>query len=91
MDEEILELGERDVPVQGSRRGAVGDSLAVIAFAEVPQTNLVEVVEADGAGDGVDKYSVGDGGRDYIGEVDGEEVGGTDDGLRERLARKGKV
>jgi hypothetical protein len=61
VDEELLELGKRNIPVQGSRCGTMSDSLAIIAFAEVPQADLVEVVEADGAGDGVDKYSVGDG------------------------------
>jgi hypothetical protein len=49
----------------------MGDSLAVVAFAEVPQADLVEVVEADRAGDGVDEDGVGDGRGDYIGEVDG--------------------
>jgi hypothetical protein len=90
MDEEILEVGERNRPVQSSRRGAVGNSVAIIAFTEVPEANLVEIVEADGAGDGVYEDGVGDGGGDYVGEVDGEEVGRPDDGLREsESARKG--
>jgi hypothetical protein len=61
----------------------VGDSFAIIASTEVPEANLVEIVEADGAGDGVNEDGVGDGGGDYVGEVDGEEVGRPDDGLRE--------
>lgn len=39
-------------------------------------------MEANGAGDGVDQDSVGDGGGDDVGEIYGEEVGGADDSLR---------
>jgi hypothetical protein len=67
------------------------DSLVVVAFAEIPEADLVEVVQADGAGDGVDQDGVGDGGGDYVGEVDGEEVGGADDGLGGQELVKEKV
>jgi hypothetical protein len=46
-------------------------ALAVVAFAEIPEADLVEVVEADRAGDGVDEDSVRDGGGDDVCKVDG--------------------
>lgn len=36
-------------PVEGFWCGAVCDSFIVVAFAEVPETNLVEIVEAEGS------------------------------------------
>jgi hypothetical protein len=62
----------------------MGDSLVVITFTEVPEANLVEIVETDGARNGIYEDGVGNGGGDDVSEVDGEEVCGTDDGLRER-------
>ena len=41
-------------------------------------------MEANGAGDGVDQHSVGDGGGNDVGEIDSKEVGGADDSLRKR-------
>lgn len=52
------------------RAGAVRYAVAGVAFAEVPQADLVEVVEAEGAGEGVGEDEVaGGGGGDYVGEV----------------------
>ena len=66
--------------------GAVGDALVVVALAEVPQTDLVEVVEPDGAGDTVDEDGIGDGEGNDVGEIDFEEVGFAEDGLVGEIA-----
>ncbi|EAQ92387.1 hypothetical protein CHGG_00622 [Chaetomium globosum CBS 148.51] len=50
---------DRVEPVQGGGLGAEGDARADVALAEVPQADLVEVVQADGLGDAVDQASVG--------------------------------
>lgn len=49
-------------------------------FAKVPEADLVEIVEADGLGDGVDKARVGDRGGDDVGEVELEEVEASEHG-----------
>ena len=49
------------------RLGAAGDSFVVVAFAEVPESDLVEVVQAKGAGEGVHKGDVANIGGDYVG------------------------
>jgi hypothetical protein len=45
-------------PVQGLRGRAVRYPFVVVAFAEVPEADLVEVVQAQGAGEGVDERDV---------------------------------
>ncbi len=45
------------------------DVLAVVAFAEVPEPDVVEVVQAEGTRDGVDEDGVGDGDGEDVGEV----------------------
>lgn len=55
---------------------AVGDAFVVVALAEGPQADLVEVMEAKGAGEGIDEgYVGGSGGRDDVCEVELEEPG----------------
>lgn len=68
-------------PVEGAWAGAVGYALIVITFAEIPEADVVEVVETEGAGEGVDEGEFGGGGGwDYVGKVEAEEVGIADDG-----------
>jgi hypothetical protein len=55
----------------------------VVAFAEVPETDVVEVVQADGAGDGVEEVEAdeGRGGREEdVREINADEVGLCEDG-----------
>lgn len=91
------ELREQDLhgvePVQGLRRRASGDALAVVALAVVPQADLVEVVQAEGAGDGVheDEIRVVEGLGVDVGEVEVEEPGGLDDGAGVEVADEGLV
>ena len=68
-------------PVQPFGRGAVGNTGLGVAFAERPQADLIEVVEAKGASDGIDQDGVWDGQGNDIGQIDGEEVGGADEGF----------
>lgn len=52
------------------RLRAISNPLIVVAFAEVPEPDLVEVVQAEGAGEGIDEdYVLRGGGREDIGEV----------------------
>jgi hypothetical protein len=67
-------LEKRNLPVEGSGCGATCDSLIVITFTKVPEANLVEIVETDGAGSGIYEDRVGNAGGDDVSEVDGEEV-----------------
>lgn len=79
------QLVEQDLhrvePVQRARGRAVGDALVVVALAEVPQPDLVEIVEAERAREGVDEDDVAGARRDDVGQVEGEEVGAADAGL----------
>ena len=59
------------------RRRAMRDTLAIVAFTEIPEAHLVEVVEADRTCNRVDENSVRNGGRNDVGQIDGEEVGGA--------------
>ena len=43
------------------------DALVVVALAEIPEADLVEVVETYGTGDGVDEDCIGNGGGDDVG------------------------
>lgn len=53
----------------------MGDALAVVALAEIPQADLVEIVQPNGAGDRVDEDGIGDRERDNVGEINLEEIG----------------
>lgn len=55
-------------------RATVGDPLIVISFTEIPQTDLVEVMKADGAGYRVNKDGIRNGARNNVREVDFEEI-----------------
>lgn len=54
--------------------------MTVVSGTVIPQTYLVEIVEAQGLCDCVDEYGIWDGVGDDIGEVDLEEEGISDYG-----------
>ncbi|QSZ31784.1 hypothetical protein DSL72_001353 [Monilinia vaccinii-corymbosi] len=88
------ELVEQDLdgvePVESRGLGAEGDAVGVVAFAEVPEADLVEVVEAEGAGERVGERDGGpDGCGDDVGEVETEEPGFSEDGAVVRIADDG--
>ena len=59
-----------------------GFALVIVTFTEVPQANLVEVVDAETPRDGIHENRIaGRGGRKYIGDVDFEEIAGSEDRL----------
>lgn len=65
-EELVEEDGHGVEPVHRHWFGAVGYAFIVVAFAEVPEADLVEVVQAEGAREGVDEGYVGwGGGGDY--------------------------
>lgn len=68
---------QRIKPVETFWFRTPGDPFVVVAFAEIPQPHLVEVMETDGSSDAVDQHGVGiaDADGDDVGEVDLEEVG----------------
>jgi hypothetical protein len=68
-------------PVERLCGWAVGYSFVVVAFAEVPEADLVEVVKTKGARERVDELDVAGGGGDDVGEVEFEEVGAADYGF----------
>lgn len=72
---------DRVEPVERLGRAAVGDALVVVALAEIPQSHLIEIVEADGLGDAVDEGGVRERRRDDVREADPEKVRRADDGL----------
>jgi len=56
--------------------GARSNAFIIITFAETPETDLVEIVEAEGTSEGIGKGNVSCyGGGYYVGEVELEEVG----------------
>lgn len=55
-------------PVVALGAGASCDAFIVVALTEVPQARLVEVVEADATGDGVDELGILNGSRDDVGK-----------------------
>jgi hypothetical protein len=59
--------------------GAVCNPFIIVTLAEVPQADLVKVVEAERARNGARKLDIASSGRDDIGEVELEEVGRADD------------
>ncbi len=66
----------------------MSDTLPIVAFAEIPQTDLVEIVQTDRLGNAVYEDCVGDGCRNDIGEFDLEEVGTPDDRIVVDVAYK---
>lgn len=69
-------------PVECFRGRAVGYAFVVVALAEIPQADLVEIVETEGASERVDEDCVGGCGcRDYIAEIELEEVGASNYGF----------
>lgn len=66
------------------RRRRKGALLIQVALAVRPQADLVEVMQAQRAGDGVDEDEVGgaEGLGEDAGEVEAEEIGVPDDGQR---------
>jgi hypothetical protein len=91
------ELREQDLhgiePVERLRRRAIGDALVAVALAVVPQADLVEVVQAERAGDGVheDEVRAVEGFGVDVGEVEVEDPGGLDDGFGVDVADYGLV
>jgi hypothetical protein len=65
-------------PVERLCGRAVGNSFVVVAFAEVPEADLVEIVQAEGACERVDQLDVVGGGGDDVCEVEFKEVGAAD-------------
>lgn len=57
------------------------DALIVITLAEIPQPNLVEIMQANRTRNTVDKERIGHGQRNDMGEVEPEEIGVADHGL----------
>lgn len=66
---------DRIKPVQRLGIRAMRDALIGIALAEIPQPDLVEIVQPNGPGDTVDQDGVGDGHGDDMGQVEAHEVG----------------
>lgn len=50
------------------KSGRLGHSLIIVALTEVPQAGLVEIMEADATGDGVDELGILDRGGNDVGE-----------------------
>jgi len=73
-------------PVERLRFRAYGDTLAIVSFAVAPQANIVEVVETECPGDGVDEDRIRDRGWDDVAEVQLEEVDVPEDGFVVRRA-----
>ncbi|TGO28498.1 hypothetical protein BPAE_0027g00650 [Botrytis paeoniae] len=68
-------------PVEVSGGGASGDAFIVVAFAEIPEADLVEIVEAEGSGERVlQGDAAADGFGNDVCEVESEEPGIADDG-----------
>ena len=66
-------------PVKILGRRAICYSFIIVPFAEVPESNLVEIVKAQGACEGVDKHSVGAGIRwDNVCQVEFVKVNAAD-------------
>lgn len=57
------------------------DALIVITLAEIPQSNLVKIMQPDRTRNTVDKEGIGHGKRNDMGEVESEEIGVADHGL----------
>lgn len=61
-------------PVQRLRVRAIRNALALVALTEIPQPNLVEIVQPQCLRNGVDQGKVGHRRRDDIAEVEADEV-----------------
>lgn len=57
------------------------DALIIVTLTEVPQADLVEIVQPDRTGDGIDQDGIGHGDGDDVGEVEVEEIGVAEDRL----------
>lgn len=69
-------------PVEGFWARAMGYSFIIVAFTEIPEANLVEIVQAQRACERVDENCVTRRrGGNYVAEVQFEEVGVADYGL----------
>lgn len=79
------ELAQQDFnwiePKEGLRLRAVRNAFIIVTLTEAPQPNLVKIVEAERACEGARKLEVSRRGRDYIGEVQLEDVSRADDDL----------
>ena len=69
---------QRIKPVERLGVGAMRDALIVITLAEIPQSNLVKIMQPDRTRNTVDKEGIGHGKRNDMGEVKSEEVGVAD-------------
>lgn len=69
-------------PVQRLGLGAMRDTLIVIPFAEIPQPNLIEVVQPDRSRNTVDEEGIGDGDGDDMRQIEFHEI---------RLAHHGTI
>lgn len=68
-------------PVEVSGGGASGDAFIVVAFAEIPEADLVEIVEAEGSGERVLQCdAAADGFGNDVCKIESEEPGIADDG-----------
>ncbi|TGO11002.1 hypothetical protein BTUL_0119g00020 [Botrytis tulipae] len=67
-------------PVEFLGGGASGDAFIIVAFAEIPEADLVEIVEAEGSGERVlECDAAADGFGNYVCEIESEEPGIADD------------
>lgn len=73
---------QRVEPVQRLGFRAMRDALIVIALAEIPESNLVEVVQSNRPGNTVDEERIGNGHGNDMGQVEPHEV---------RLAHNGTI
>lgn len=53
----------------------MADATVIVTLTEIPQANLIEVMETDGSSNTVDQDGIGNGDRNDIGEIDFEEIG----------------
>ena len=67
-------------PVQRLGLGAMRDALIVIALAEIPQPNLVEIVQPDRSRNTVDEEGIGDRQGDDMRQIEFHEIRLAHDG-----------
>lgn len=71
---------QRVEPVQRLGFGTMRDAFIVIALAEIPESNLVEIMQPDRPGNTVDQKGIGNGHGDDMGQIEPHEVGLAHDG-----------
>lgn len=76
--------------VQRLRIRAKSDALIVIALAEIPKPNLVEIMETDRSSNTVDEDGIRNRQRNDVGQVDSHEIGIPKDGLVRDIANDNK-